>query len=199
MAASQPAEDVAAEPTTHERLLAFELLPDVPSVRGLRAVLRKLERGAFVFNAQARHRRGARARGRRAIARRKPRDVGECLREVDVAIGMLGGADVAPGGRLHRCARVLVRSAAGSPWRSRARARPAFAGRVDERLQVAKLRHLSGARPPQATDTRPFGAANIVSARLIILFTRWRAPPARGRSPGMPPHRAPPCSRCPPT
>ena len=117
-----------------------------------------------------------RAIGGRAIARRQPRHVGERLREVDVAVGVLARR----------------RARASATWRggcARRRRRSFAVGRGASRSRAARRR-----RAAQVGSLAMRRAASFRSASLAI------ATPSSGVAlRGTPRRRAPPCSRCPPT
>ena len=92
--ASQTAQHVGAEAHAQERLLAFDLLTDVPRMRRrLVCVLRGVERVALVLQRLLRQRRGPRSRHACFIRFGKPPHIGESATDVDVAVGVLERAE----------------------------------------------------------------------------------------------------------
>ena len=99
VAAPQLRQDIGAEARAHERLPVLVLLADLPacaaqaprrtSKRAARSARRRCAGAASVRAARARC--VARLRGRQTL------DVGERLREIDVAFGMLARGERAPG------------------------------------------------------------------------------------------------------
>ena len=93
-AATKPGEHVAAQARAQKRLLALDLLPDVPRLwRRFVSVLGHFERIALVGQRLARHGGRPFARYPRLVARPQTRDIGKRVRDVNVAIGVLGRRD----------------------------------------------------------------------------------------------------------
>ena len=161
--------DVGAEAAAQERLLALRTPARCPTLCGAGSLpyFDACERVALVGERAARDRRRARrARRRPGCVGGSRLHVGERLREIDVAVGVLGRGELARFGDC-RGAAPVPRAAASRAAASRSGRRAAASEQI---LQVGELRHARSSRALRGYASASSAAMQPVPAEV----TAWR-------------------------